>query len=273
MFDSGVGGLTVMRSVIDLLPDEDVIYLGDDARGPYGPREIEEVRIFAREIIDYLLGFDVKLVVIACNSATAAVLEEAQRDYDIPVVGVIHPGARAAVQRSRQGNIGVIGTRCTIGSGSYEKALKSLDDSVNVYSQACPVFVDFVERGEVTGDHIYEVALAYLEPMLVSGVDTLIMGCTHYPLLEGLLQEVVGPEVSLISSADETAAEVKDILYRLGWHREDPPGRHVFLTTGDVKKCKVLGRAFLGPEVQGVTPVDLAERPELGFTRGGSVEL
>jgi glutamate racemase len=263
MFDSGVGGLTVMRSVIDLMPDEDIIYLGDDARGPYGPRDIEEVRRFSWEIIDYLLGFGVKLVVIACNSATAAVLEEAQRDYDIPIVGVIHPGARAAVRRSKRMNIGVIGTRCTIGSGSYEDALARIDDRVAVFSQACPEFVDFVERGEVNGDHIYEVALGYLEPMLDAGIDTLIMGCTHYPLLEGLLKEVTGPEVSLISSADETAVEVRDILERLGWLREDPPGRHVFLTTGDVDKCAELGRTFLGPEVRGVVQVDLESHPVL----------
>ncbi len=257
MFDSGLGGLTVMRSVIDRLPREHVIYLGDDARGPYGPRDIDEVRRFAREIIDYLLGFDVKMVVIACNSATAAVLEEAQRDYNIPVVGVIAPGARAALRRSRRLNIGVIGTRCTIGSGSYERAIARLDSRARVFSRACPEFVEFVERGEVSGDHIMEIAMGHLEPMLESGIDTLIMGCTHYPLLEGLLHQAVGPDVILISSADETASEVEDILDRLGWLREDGPGRHVFLTTGDVEKSVTLGRLFLGPEVSDVSHVSL----------------
>lgn len=267
MFDSGLGGLTVMRSVIDRLPGEHVIYLGDDARGPYGPRDIREVRGFSREIIDYLLGFDVKMVVIACNSATAAVLEEAQRDCNIPVVGVVTPGARAALRLSRRLNIGVIGTRCTIGSGSYERAIGKLDSRATIFSQACPEFVEFVERGEVTGDHISEIAMGYLEPMVEAGIDTLIMGCTHYPLLEGLLHEVVGPEVALISSAEETAAEVEDILDRLGWLREDTHGEHFFLTTGDVEKSIRLGRLFLGPEVSDVTHVGLEfdRHPALGL--------
>jgi glutamate racemase len=268
IFDSGLGGLTVMRSVIDRLPGEHIIYLGDDARGPYGPRDIEEVRQFSREIIDYLLGFDVKLVIIACNSATAAALDEAQRDYGIPIAGVIMPGARAALRRSRRLKVGVIGTKCTIGSGAYERALTRLDPRADVFSQACPEFVDFVERGEVTGDHISEVAMGYLEPMMEAGMDTLIMGCTHYPLLEGLLREVVGPDVPLVSSADETAAEVEDILDRLGWRRDgDPHGKHFFTTTGDVRKSVHLGRMFLGPEVHDVIHVgaDFDEHPELDF--------
>ncbi len=268
MFDSGVGGLTVARSVIDRLPGEHLIYLGDGARGPYGPRDMEEVRSFSREIIDYLLGFGVKLVVIACNSATAAVLEEAQREYEIPIVGVISPGVRAAVRRSRRLQIGVIGTRCTIASGSYERALKRVEPRAAIYSRACPEFVEFVERGEVTGDHITEIALGYLEPMKEAGIDTLIMGCTHYPLLEGLLHEVVGPEVALISSADETAGEVQDILERLGWLRDNgSSGKHYFLTTGNVGKTVELGRMFLGPEVRDVIRVGLEfdRHPVLDF--------
>ena len=264
MFDSGIGGLTVMRSVIDRLPGEDVIYLGDDARGPYGPRDIDQVRMFSREIIDYLLGFGVKLVVIACNSATAAVLEEAQRDYDIPVVGVIMPGVRAAIRRSKRMTIGVIGTRCTIGSGSYERALRRVDSRARVFSQACPEFVEFVERGEVVGDQITEIAMSYLEPLTEAGIDTLIMGCTHYPLLEPLLHEVAGPDVELISSAEETATEVEDILDRLGWRREGgSPGKQYFLTTGEVEKALELGRMFLGPEVREATHIDFDAYPEL----------
>lgn len=253
-----------MRSVIDRLPGEDVIYLGDDARGPYGPRDIDQVRMFSREIIDYLLGFGVKLVVIACNSATAAVLEEAQRDYDIPVVGVIMPGVRAAIRRSKRMTIGVIGTRCTIGSGSYERALRRVDSRARVFSQACPEFVEFVERGEVVGDQITEIAMSYLEPLTEAGIDTLIMGCTHYPLLEPLLHEVAGPDVELISSAEETATEVEDILDRLGWRREGgSPGKQYFLTTGEVEKALELGRMFLGPEVREATHIDFDAYPEL----------
>ena len=266
VFDSGVGGLTVVRSLIDRLPREHIVYLGDDARGPYGPRDHEEVRRFAREIIDYLLGFDVKLVVIACNSATAAALEEAQRDYNIPVVGVILPGVRAALGRSTNRRIGVIGTVLTIGSGSYERAVRRLDPQVEVLSQACPEFVDFVERGEVDGQHIVEVAEGYLAPMVEAGVDTVILGCTHYPMLEELIQRIVGDGVTLISSADETAEEVRDILERLGWDQNNnSAGRRHFLATGDAEKCTGLGRMFLGPEVKEVIPVSLDVRPDLGF--------
>ena len=266
VFDSGVGGLTVVRSLIDRLPREHVVYLGDDARGPYGPRDPEEVRRFAREIIDYLLGFDVKLVVIACNSATAAALEEAQRDYNIPVVGVILPGVRAALGRSTNRRIGVIGTVLTIGSGSYETAIRRLDPRAQVFSRACPEFVDFVERGEVDGEHIAEIANGYLDPMVETGVDTIILGCTHYPMLEALIQRIVGDGVTLISSADETAEEVEDILERLGCVRNDRSiGRRYFLATGDAEKCTELGSMFLGPEVQEVIPVSFDMRPDLGF--------
>jgi len=266
IFDSGVGGLTVVRSVMDLLPEERIIYLGDGARGPYGPRDIDEVRTFAHEIIQYLLGFGVKLIVIACNSATAAALDEAQRDYDIPIVGVIMPGVRAALKRSTRLEIGVIGTKVTISSGSYERAIKRLNPGARVLSQACPEFVEFVERGEVTGDHITEMALGYIDPMLEAGIDTLIMGCTHYPLLAPLLQQVVGQDVGLISSADETAAEVEIILDRLGWLTDgDCPGSMMFLTTGDVERSRELGRMFLGPEVRQVTPICFDKHPELDF--------
>ncbi|MBU4193736.1 MAG: glutamate racemase [Actinobacteria bacterium] len=268
VFDSGVGGLTVVRSLTGRLPGENIIYLGDDARGPYGPRDLGEVRGFAREIIEYLLGLEVKLVVIACNTATAAALDDAQRDYNIPVVGVIRPGARAALQRSTSRRIGVVGTVGTIQSGSYERELKRLDPTVEVHSQACPEFVEFVERSEIHGKRIGKIARGYLEPMVEAGVDTIILGCTHYPLLEDLIEEVVGPGVALISSADETAVDVEGILERLGWSSDGgSPGRMSFLTTGNTEKCIELGRTFLGPEVNGVTPVDLNTTPELDLVR------
>lgn len=262
VFDSGVGGLTVVRSIIDLLPGEDVIYIGDDERGPYGPRDPEEVKGFAKEIIEYLIEMEVKLVVIACNTATAAYLEEAQRNYKIPIVGVIMPGARAALRESRSKEVGVIGTVGTVDSGSYEKDLVRIDKNVRVHSRACPEFVEFVERNEVYGERITGIARTYLEPLVENGIDALILGCTHYPLLEDLIIEVVGPGVTLISSADETAAEVKDILEKLGWLNEsESPGRVAFLTTGDVEKCKDMGRRFLGPEIKDVLPISLDKRP------------
>ncbi len=264
VFDSGVGGLTVLEALMKTLPREHLIYLGDDARGPYGPRDMEEVRRFALQIIEYLLGFGVKIVVAACNSATAAALETAQDAFDVPVVGVVEPGARAAVRSTKKGKIGVIGTRCTMNSGTYELAISSMNPSVTVYSQACPEFVEYVERGEVEGRRIKNIAKMYLDPMVESGIDALIMGCTHYPLLADLLGKVVGPGVSLISSAGETAQEVRDILARLGWQREGetPPTRH-FLTTGDPERCRELGLRFLGPAVEGVVRVNLGQRPDL----------
>ncbi len=268
VFDSGIGGLTVVRSMIDRLPGETIIYLGDDARWPYGPRDLDEVRGFARQIIDWLLSLDVKLIVVACNTATAAFLEQAQEEYDIPLVGVVLPGARAAVECSRSGRIGVIGTKGTISSGAYKRALEHFDRNVTVFSTACPEFVEFVESGEVTGDRISEVALSYLDPMLDAGIDTLILGCTHYPLLEPLLQEVVGPDVTLISSAEETAREVDEILDRLGWDRESgSDGDFRFMTTGDVEKYVRLGRIFLGPEVKRADKVDL-DKPAAGIAMG-----
>lgn len=264
VFDSGMGGLTVVRSMIDRMPDETILYLGDDARWPYGPRDLDEVRGFARQIIDWLVSFDVKLVVVACNTATAAFLEGAQREYDIPLVGVILPGARTAVGQSRSGRIGVIGTKGTIASGAYERALKHFEEDVTVFSTACPEFVEFVERGEVTGDHVSEVALSYIDPMLDAGIDTLILGCTHYPLLEPLLKEVVGPDVALISSAEETAREVDEILDRLGWaSNSGGSGAFRFMTTGDTDKYLALGRIFLGPEVRHAEKVSLEDGPPI----------
>jgi glutamate racemase len=257
VFDSGVGGLTVVRSLVRRVNEETIIYLGDDARGPYGPRDLDEVKDFARQIIEYLLGMDVKMVVIACNTATAAALQEARREYDIPVVGVIRPGARAALRLTSTGKVGVIGTSGTIASGSYEREIERLDPSVEVYSRACPEFVEFVERFEVHGRRIEGIARGYLEPMVEAGVDAVILGCTHYPLLEDLIEEVVGPGVSLISSADETALEVSEVLEGLGWSAgTGVPGKLEFLTTGDVDKCVELGRRFLGPEVREVRRVN-----------------
>ncbi len=260
VFDSGVGGLTVVRSIIDILPEEDIIYLGDDARGPYGPRELDEVRKFAREIIEFLLGFGVKVIVIACNTATAAAIEIVQSEYDIPIIGVIKPGVRAALRKTRTKRIGVIGTVGTINSGAYERVIGEIDPEVIVVSRACPEFVDFVERNETHGSRIEKIARSYLEPMVTQGIDTLVLGCTHYPLLEDLITDVVGPGISLISSAEETAVEVGEILDSLGWKRRpDNRSSLMFLTTGDVQKCRELGRMFLGPEVEDVIKVRVGE--------------
>lgn len=265
VFDSGVGGLTVLKSLMDTLPGERLVYLGDDARGPFGPRKIEDVRRFALQITEYLLGLDVKMVVVACNSATAAAIDIAQDRFEVPIVGVIEPGARAAVKSTSKDRVGVIGTACTIDSGAYQRAIRHLAPSIDIYSQACPEFVEYVERGETTGRRIRGMAKKHLDPMVKSGIDTLIMGCTHYPLLADTLQKVVGHDVSLISSAAETAIEVRDILDKLGWLREAEKGAAPrFLTTGDPERCRSLGAVFLGPEVREVSKVDLGRVPDLG---------
>lgn len=264
VFDSGVGGLTVVRSLMRRLPAEHFLYLGDDARGPYGPRDLEEVRRFALEITEYLIGFGVKLVVIACNTATAAALEQARQVFRIPVTGVIIPAVRAAVELSRVHRVGVIGTSGTIGSGEYQRALGELAPGFRVFARACPEFVEFVERKEFYGERIHAIAAGHLAPLIEADIDTLIMGCTHYPLLEDLLLEVAGPGINLVSSAEATAAEVEHVLGYLGWLNEDrQSGSLHLMTTGDVERFKDLSLVFLGPEVQRVTGTSLDERPVL----------
>lgn len=250
IFDSGVGGLTVARSVIDQLPDEAILYVGDTARGPYGPRPIAQVRAFALDVMDHLVDSGVKALVIACNSASAAVLRDARERYPVPVVEVIKPAVRRAVHATRSGTIGVIGTIATVTSGAYEDAFAAAPH-MTIHSQACPRFVDFVEAGVVTGDEVIEVAHTYLDPLVAQGIDTLVLGCTHYPLLTGVIAYVCGDDVTLVSSAEETAKDVYRTLaaHGLGRSAHAPRPVHRFLATGDPEPFARLGRRFLGPEV------------------------
>lgn len=250
IFDSGVGGLTVARAVIDQLPDEAILYVGDTARGPYGPRPIAQVRAFALDVMDHLVDSGVKALVIACNSASAAVLRDARERYPVPVIEVIKPAVRRSVRATRDGQIGVIGTLATVTSGAYEDAFAAAPH-LTVHSQACPRFVDFVESGVVTGDEVIAVAHEYLDPLLSRGIDTLVLGCTHYPLLTGVISYVCGDGVTLVSSAEETAKEVYRTLasHHLGRGPDSPPPMHRFLATGDPQPFARLGRRFLGPEV------------------------
>ncbi len=258
MFDSGVGGLTVARAVIDLLPAEDLIYLGDTARGPYGPREPEEVLRFAFQIVEWLLTKDVKMIVIACNTAASVMLELAREKFPIPIVGVIEPALRSALDVTESFRLGMIGTVGTVQSRSYERALNQLRPNTPLITAACPRFVEFVERGEIHGDDVDKVAFEYLEPLRRSGVDTLVLGCTHYPLLARVISDAVGREVVLISSADETAFDVADILSRTGTGRKGGTvGEHRFVCTGDPETFQILGERFLGPEVRSVERVSL----------------
>jgi glutamate racemase len=258
IFDSGVGGLTVARAVLDQLPDEALLYVGDTAREPYGPRPLAEVRSFALEIMDHLVDQGVKLLVIACNSASAAVLRDARERYDVPVVEVVHPAVRRAVAATRNGRVGVIGTQATVTSGAYEDAFAAAPHLTLSFA-ACPRFVEFVESGVTSGRDLLAVAHEYLDPVARAGVDTLVLGCTHYPLLTGVISLVMGEEVTLVSSAEETAKDVYRVLSTQGLLR--PPGLpepvHHFVATGDTEAFRRLGRRFLGPEVALVERADL----------------
>lgn len=253
IFDSGVGGLTVARAVLDQLPHEPVLYVGDTARGPYGPRPIPEVRAFALDVMDHLVDQGVKMLVIACNSASAAVLRDARERYDVPVVEVIQPAVRRAVRSTRNRRIGVIGTRATVESGAYADAFAAAPD-VAIVQQACPRFVEFVEAGVTGGAELQAVAHEYLDPVARADVDTLILGCTHYPLLTGVISYVMGEGVTLVSSAEQTAQDVYRTLVSQGLERDPslPAPEHRFLATGDPAPFAALARRFLGPEVVAV---------------------
>ena len=270
IFDSGVGGLTVARAVIDQLPAEQVVYVGDTANGPYGPQSIADVRRHALAVGDALVARGVKLLVIACNTASAACLADARERYSIPVVEVVRPAVRRAVATTRNGRIGVIGTRATIASGAYDDAFAAARD-VTVTSVACPRFVDFVERGMTSGRQVLGLAQGYLEPLERAKVDTVVLGCTHYPLLAGVLQIVLGPDVTLVSSAEETGKDVLRTLMENDLAREpdggDPAGSHApheFLATGDPEPFRRLGRRFLGPEIGTVATLHAGAREALG---------
>ncbi|WP_240181882.1 glutamate racemase [Nocardioides sp. 616] len=249
IFDSGFGGLTVARSVIDQLPHESIIYVGDTARQPYGPKPIGEVREYALECLDHLVSLGVKALVIACNSASAAMLRDARERYDVPVVEVIYPATRRAVAASRTGRIGVICTQATADSMAYDDAFAAAPH-VSLFTQSCPRFVDFVESGVTGGDELLRVAHGYLDPLVSEGVDTLILGCTHYPLLTGVISYLMGGQVTLVSSAEECAKDVYKMLVTHGLMRDGGEAAYTFLTTGTASEFETIGRRFLGPELR-----------------------
>ncbi|ODR11493.1 glutamate racemase [Mycolicibacillus koreensis] len=261
IFDSGVGGLTVARAIIDQLPDEDVIYVGDTGNGPYGPLPIPQVRGHALAIGDDLVDRGIKALVIACNTASAACLRDARERYPVPVVEVILPAVRRAAATTRTGRIGVIGTHATIASRAYQDAFAAARDT-EITAVACPRFVDFVERGITSGRQVLGLAEGYLEPLQRADVDTLVLGCTHYPLLSGLIQLVMGEQVTLVSSAEETAKELLRVLTEADLLRPHPadddggataPLRR-FEATGDPAAFTALAARFLGPIVSEVRP-------------------
>jgi glutamate racemase len=257
MFDSGFGGLTVARALIDVLPDEDLVYIGDTGRYPYGPRPLEEVREFARQLAHRLVDdHDVKMVVVACNNASAAALEILQFELDVPVIGVIRPGVRALLAATRNHRVGVIATVGTVRSGAYQREVRESRAPVRLTCAACPGFVEFVERGQTDSDEVHVLAQRLLAPVCDAGVDALLLGCTHYPFLAHTIADVMGPDVVLVSSADETAFEVRMILKDTGMGRrsgrDGGKGRHRWISSGDVEWFRGLGRRLLGPELDDV---------------------
>ncbi|MFZ9382685.1 MAG: glutamate racemase [Ilumatobacteraceae bacterium] len=263
MFDSGFGGLTVARAVIDLLPSENLIYIGDTARYPYGPKPASEVRSYAIELATSLVrDFNAKLIVVACNTAASVALSELRSLLSVPVIGVVEPGARALVEATTNNRVAVIGTVGTISSGAYESAVanasRDVSREVSLTAAACPGFVEFVERNETSGRAVTELAEKLLAPIRNADVDTLLLGCTHYPYLSEVIGRVMGSGVRLINSADATASVVRDVLAENNISRSVGSGAqsssrhsglHEFYSSGDVQQFAEFGRRFLGPEL------------------------
>jgi glutamate racemase len=256
VFDSGVGGLTVVREMIRQLPGEDIVYFGDTARVPYGIKSRETVMRFSIENILFLLKQDVKLIVVACNTASSCALPVIKSNFKVPVIGVISPGAREAVYASRNKRIGVIGTKGTVRSRTYEHEILKLEPKAKITSVPCPLFVPFVEEGWLSGKVVMDVANTYLKPLKKAGVDTLILGCTHYPLLRPAIQEIMGKKVTLIDSAKQVAIEVRKILDSEGLSAQAHKGKHKFFVSDNPDWFSELAARFLGQKVKGVRKVN-----------------
>ena len=257
IFDSGIGGLTVLKEIVAALPDENIIYLGDTARVPYGIRSAETVTRYSFENTQFLLSQEIKMLVVACNTASAISLDAVKKEFPLPVIGVLEPGARAAVASTKKRKVGVIGTEATIGSGAYEKAIKRLAPDIDVCSRACPLFVPLVEEGWTDNDVAALVAEKYLAPLRSEGIDTLVLGCTHYPLLKSVISKIIGNDIVLIDSATETAKEVSDVLSRLKW-KDGGKGFRKYYVTDTPTRFEKIGKLFLGESLL------LAEQVKVG---------
>jgi len=257
VFDSGIGGLTVLKELVELLPGEEMIYLGDTARVPYGVRSPETIVRYSEENVLFLMNFGVKLIVVACNTSSAIALPKLQKKFSFPILGVVEAGARAAVETSRSGRIGVLGTEATVRSGAYSKYILSLNPRARVTSVPCPLFVPLAEEGWV-GDKVARLtAEHYLRDLKARTPDTVLLGCTHYPLLKGVIQEVMGKKTRLIDSAVETAQEVKELLDRTGLAREKDSGRLRFYVTDNPEKFRRVGQRFFQRDIPKVSKVSL----------------
>ncbi len=247
IFDSGIGGLTVLKEIVQKLPQENIIYLGDTARVPYGIRSPETVTRYSFENTQFLLSQEIKILVIACNTASAISLGAVKKEYPLPVIGVLEPGARAAVAATKSRKIGIIGTEATIGSGAYEKQIVKLAPDVTVFSRACPLFVSLAEEGWTDNDVAELVAEKYLASLRDTGIDTLVLGCTHYPLLKSVIGRAVGADITLIDSATETAKEVTNVLEKLKWRGDGTgEGHRKFYVTDAPARFEKIGKQFLG---------------------------
>lgn len=256
IFDSGIGGLTVVKEVVRLLPFENIVYFGDTARVPYGIKSKDTIVKFSLENTLFLLGHDVKAIVIACNTSSSLALPVIRKHFKIPIIGVIMPGAKEAVYATKNKKIGVIGTRATVNSGAYEQEVKKLDSGIKVYSQACPMFVPIVEEGWTQDDIAYKVAKKYLEPFKKVGIDTLVLGCTHYPLLKSAIQSVMGSGVTLIDSAQQVALEVKNVLAQEGFLRKKCAKPVIeYFVSDEVAIFKDVAKKFLGKELKNIQKV------------------
>jgi glutamate racemase len=256
VFDSGIGGLTVLHQIIESLPRENTVYLGDTARAPYGTKSVETVLRYSYENCEFLVEKGVKLVVVACNTSTAIALGRLKDRLPVPVIGVIEPGVRRAIQCTKNKKIGVIGTEATIQSGAYTHALKAVDGAIEVYSRACPLFVPLVEEGWTDNEVVELTAKAYLQGFKQSGIDTLILGCTHYPLLKKAIRKFMGRGVSLVDSAQETTKEVEAVLKKNFMTRKNGKGSHSFFVTDAPDRFIKVGRRFLGEKVESAVRIE-----------------
>jgi glutamate racemase len=256
VFDSGIGGLTVLKALTEALPAEDFIYLGDTARLPYGTKSSEVIIRYSRENTGFLLAKGIKLLVVACNTSSAVALAEIARGTMVPVIGVIEPGANAVVRASRSGKIGVIGTEATIASGAYTRAIQALRPRSEIYTRACPLLVPLVEEGWTDNDIAERTVAHYLESLKASGIDTLLLGCTHYPLLRGLFERILGPRVRIVDSATATAETARERLRALGLARADGIGTQSFFVTETPDRFVRVGRRFLGPQVESAVRIE-----------------
>lgn len=258
VFDSGLGGLTVLKEIMELIPTESVVYFGDNGRAPYGTKSKETVLKYTFQDIRFLLNQDIKMIVIACNTASACSLQTVKNSFDIPVIEVVEPGALTAVRETRNKKVGVIGTSATVSSGVYERAIHRLDGSIQIYSRACPLFVPLAEAGWWENDIAYRIAEEYLIPLKNEGIDTLVMGCTHYPLLQETIRSVMGPEVSLVSSAREVAKVVKDVITENNMARDkDIKPVYRYYTSDSVELFESLGNSILDTRIQAAEKVDI----------------